>query len=151
MASGVMLGVVAGQIMFPWFPAEHVKLPLLGPVPKPIDHFLVIFGEYPQRHEGSDNSMKQPQLFSLGTGETIHWTITGYYKLLPMPADVIKRVECMARKTPNWIFFANRQNDPDLDSNDDDDYDDPDYIPPNENHKNIAMHPDVGDLGVDTA
>eukprot|EP00536_Pseudo-nitzschia_multiseries_P018072 jgi/Psemu1/54022/gm1.54022_g len=131
------------------------------------DHFQVIFGEYTQTYECTDNSMKEHTIgaiaagpsgnvqggvkfFSLDTGKIIHQTNTDY-KLLPMPADVIKRVEHMACKMHNGIFFANQQNDSEVDSNDDGNNgdDDTDYIPPNE-HNNIVMHPDVHDLNLDT-
>jgi hypothetical protein len=71
-------------------------------------HFQVIFGEYAQTYEGTDNTNKERtvgaialgpsgnlqggvKIFSLDSGEILNRAKQDY-NLLPMPADVIKRI-----------------------------------------------------------
>ena len=89
-------------------------------------HFQVIFGEYAQTYEGTDNTMQERTVraialgpsgnlqggvlfFSLDTGRVLNRAKTDY-KLLPMPADVIKRVNQMARKSRMGLLYADRHN-----------------------------------------
>ena len=107
-------------------------------------HFRVIFGEYAQTYEGTDNTMKKRAVgaialgptgnaqggvnfFSLYSGRVLNRRMVDY-DFLPMPADAIVRVEKMARRSPSGLIFGNRNNilDPD---DDDDSPNDPTYTP----------------------
>ena len=109
-------------------------------------HFQVIFGEYAQTYEGTDNTPRERTIgaialgpsgniqggvrfFSLDTGEIINRSKVDY-TLLPMPADVIKRVNRMARKSRKGLLFTDRHDDS-FDDDDDDDGDE-DYDPNNQ-------------------
>jgi hypothetical protein len=106
-------------------------------------HFQVIFGEYAQTYEGTDNTNKERTVgaialgpsgnlqggikkFSLDSGEILNRAKQDY-NLLPMPADVIKRVNRMARKSRSGLTFGDRHNADDPDDESDDD--DSDYTP----------------------
>ena len=88
-------------------------------------HFQVIFGEYAQTYEGTSNTMKPRtigaialgpsgnlqggvQFFSLNTGEIINRHKYDY-TLLPMPEEVIKGVNGMARKICWTTFWRQTQ------------------------------------------
>jgi hypothetical protein len=89
-------------------------------------HFQVIFGEYVQVFEGTDNTTKERTVGAIALGPTgnlqggvsffsIH---TGRildrgkkdYQLLKMPQDVIRRVDQMARKSDLGLSFGDRYN-----------------------------------------
>jgi hypothetical protein len=89
-------------------------------------HFQVIFGEYAQVFEGTDNTMKERTVGAIALGPTgnlqggvsffsIH---TGRvldrgkkdYQLLKMPQDVIHRVKQMARQSELGLTFGDRYN-----------------------------------------
>jgi hypothetical protein len=109
-------------------------------------HIRAEFGEYVQVHEEHNNTMQtrttgaiatKPTgnaqgghwFYSLTTGRMLdrrHWTP------LPMPADVIERINALAKASPVGMDFTNMRNedypddpddDSDLESDDDSDYD----------------------------
>jgi hypothetical protein len=103
-------------------------------------HCRLEYAAYVQTHEQHDNSMASRTtgalalrptgnsqgghyFFSLATGRILnrnHWTA------LPMPLDVINRVNEMGRNTPVGLLFLDRRQDI---IEDDDDPDDADYMP----------------------
>ena len=113
-------------------------------------HCRLEFGEYVQTHEEHDNSLNPPTIgalalrptgnvqggyffFSLTTGKVInrmHWTT------LPMPTEVIARVERMARQehAGTTLLFEDRDHNEilDLDQENDDDDSDSAYEPHSE-------------------
>jgi hypothetical protein len=109
-------------------------------------HIRAEFGEYVQVHEEHNNTMQTRTTGAIATKPTGnaqggHW----FYSLttgrmldrrqwtpLPMPADVIDRVNTLAKACPAGLTFTNMRNevydedaesDSDKDSNDDSDYD----------------------------
>ena len=114
-------------------------------------HCRLGFGEYVQTHEEHDNSLNPRTIgalalrptgnaqggyffFSLATGKVInrmHWTT------IPMPQEVIDRVERMAcqEHAGTTLLFEDRDHNQiiDLDHEADDDDDDSDYNPDNDN------------------
>ena len=121
-------------------------------------HFQVIFGEYAQTYEGTDNTMKERTIgaialgpsgnlqggvrfFSLDTGRVINRKKEDY-ELIPMPADVIKRVNRMARKSRSGITFGDRTNNDD--ENEEDDPEDEEYNPTTVN-TDVNVDPEVPD------
>ena len=80
----------------------------------------------------SSNMQGGVRFFSLNTGEIIN-RLKHDYTILPMPEDVIKCVNRMARKNRAGLHFSNRHNDPDVENESDldsDESDDEDYVPP---------------------
>ena len=113
-------------------------------------HIRAEFGKYVQVHEEHDNSMNTQTTGAIATKPTGnvqggHW----FYSLatgrmldrqkwtpLPMPAEVIERINLLAKNGPVGINFTNRRNEEYADDDDDDapsegdkdsDDDDPDY------------------------
>ena len=125
-------------------------------------HFNVIFGEYAQTYEGTDNSMKSRTIgaialgptgnaqggvnfFSLLSGRVLDRRIEDY-DLLPMPADAIVRVEKMARRSPTGLLFADRNNIQDPDEDDDDDDVDPTYQPSDQSVSSSSTNSNVTNI-----
>ena len=136
--------------VFPW--PEGVSLTLCptsiveGWIPDYNLHFQVLFGEYAQTYEDTTNTMVERtvgsialgpsrnlqggvRFFSLATGKLLH-RASNDYVLLPMPDDVIKRVNRMGRKNRKGITFGDRYN------NDYHDDDDPDVLLPQNDNNN---------------
>jgi hypothetical protein len=104
-------------------------------------HIRAEFGEYVQVHEEHDNTMQTRTTGAIATKPTGnsqggHW----FYSLttgrmldrrqwtpLPMPADVIDRINHLARARPPGLQFTNMRNDTYTDTDDDSDDDDSDY------------------------
>lgn len=70
------------------------------------------------------------RFFSLNTGEIIN-RHKNDYTILPIPKEVINRVNRMAQKSRAGLHFADRHNNANLDDSgtDDDDSTDNDYVP----------------------
>ena len=109
-------------------------------------HCKVQPGEYAHVHESHDNSMAPRTVGAIAIGSTFNDEGgVAYFSLktgrqldraratpLPMPDDVIDRVERLARRMPVGLHFGNRNNTPTpfaADDSDDDDSDDSDYAP----------------------
>ena len=86
----------------------------------------------------SGNLQGGVRFFSLNTGKIIN-RHKNDYTLLPMPEEVIKRVNRMARKTRAGLHFADRHNDPIIDTSDDDSTEE-DYEPPDTQHDYDIEH-----------
>jgi hypothetical protein len=120
------------------------------------------FGEYVQTHEQHDNSMAPRTIgalamrptgnaqgnyyfFSLSTG----WIINRMHATkLPMPDDVIERVDTLARrqKANPGLVFLNQNQVPDVaEIDDDDDNNDSDYVPKNNDDYSIPADDDDPD------
>jgi hypothetical protein len=146
-------------------------------------HIQAEFGEYVQVHEEHNNSMQTRTTGAITTQPTGntqdgHWfySLTTVRMLnrrqwtpLPMPADVIGRINTLAKANPAGMTFTNMRNeeyfdnaeyDSDVDSDDDSDYDSDDasfsddddddhedFIPGVDNHH--PAPPDPPDANVD--
>ena len=111
-------------------------------------HCRLEFGEYVQTHEEHDNSLNPRTIgalalhptgniqggyffFSLTTGKVINWMC---WTTIPMPKEVIDRVERMARQehAGTTLLFEDQDHNEILDLDQEDDDDDSDYGPNNE-------------------
>eukprot|EP00536_Pseudo-nitzschia_multiseries_P016632 jgi/Psemu1/46990/gm1.46990_g len=99
----------------------------------------VIFGEYTQTYEGTDSTMRPQTFFSLQSGEYLDRSKNDYTLLL-MPAEAIKQLERMARRSRSGLIFRDRNNNgaEDLGSDEDEDEDDEEYLPSTSKH-NVTL------------
>ena len=90
----------------------------------------------------SGNAQGGVKFLSLLSGQVIYPHVNDY-KLLPMPADAIIRVERLARRSPIGLIFGDCLNNiiPDDPANDVEN--DPDYDPANDNNGNNDDHASI--------
>eukprot|EP00536_Pseudo-nitzschia_multiseries_P000748 jgi/Psemu1/1685/gm1.1685_g len=87
--------------------------------------FHVIFGEYAQTYEGTDNNMQPRTIGAIALGPI--GNIQGSVPP-PMPSEAIKRVERMTRRSRSRLTFGDRNNNKAEDSGSDEDEDDKEYL-----------------------
>eukprot|EP00536_Pseudo-nitzschia_multiseries_P010625 jgi/Psemu1/203784/e_gw1.332.17.1 len=111
-------------------------------------HFQVIFGEYAQTYEGTDNTMNSRTVGAIALGPSgnlqggvrLYSLLTGRYldrakadyNILPMPAEAITRVHRLSRRSRPGLIFGDRHDNAPTTDSDDDSIDDDDYVPTNE-------------------